>query len=123
MLVAGAIDGGGEGGGTGLGGSIDEESVGDGGIISDWGAATEESSGGTLVGRASINGGRGEGGGEESVTTGKEEVGVVAPWGVPGGISGWREALKGQGGSVGVARMSGVTIRGSWEESRVVPDG
>ena len=121
--MAGAIDGGGEGGGTGLGGSINKESVGNGGIISDWGAATEESSRGTPVGRASINGDGGGGGGEEFVTTGKEEVGVVAPWGVPGGISGGREALKGQGGSMGVAKMSGVTIRGSWEESRVILDG
>ena len=77
--MAGAIDGGGEGGRTKLGGSIDKESVGDGGVISDWGAATEESPGCTPVGRASTNGDGGEGGGEESVTTGKEEVGVVAP--------------------------------------------
>ena len=79
MLVAGAVDGGGEGGGTELGGSINKESVQDGGRISDWGAATGESPGGTPVGRGSINGDGGEGGGEGSVATGKEEVRVVAP--------------------------------------------
>ena len=79
MLVAGAIDEGGEGGRTELGGSIDKESVGDGGVISDGGAATEESPGCTPVGRASTNGEDGEGGGEGSVATGKEEAGEVVP--------------------------------------------
>ena len=79
MLMAEAVDGGGGGGKTELGGSINKDSVGDGGIISDWGTATEESPIGTPVGRASINGDRGEGAGEGSMATGKEEVRVVVP--------------------------------------------
>ena len=77
--MAAAVDGGGAGGKTELWGSINKESVRDGGIISEWGAAPGESPVGTPVGRASINGDRGEGRGEGSMTTGKEEVRVVAP--------------------------------------------
>ena len=123
MLVAGAVDGGGGGDITKVGGSVNEESVWDGGIVSDWGSVIGQSSGGAPVGRAVINEEGGEEGGEGSVATGKGEAGVVVSWDMPGGISGGLEAPGGLAGSMGVTMVSGTTIKGSESESGVVLEG